>query len=1011
MFIFMCSMVLFVPVAADDGESGQNPPAAPMEQPTGVPDPVPVDVAPVQVTEAPTEVPTQVPTEQPTLFMPGTLSADLSVEPTLVPTESVTGIPTPDPTPDQVPEAGGSIAQAVENLMPEDPIDPPIDDPAYPVQMTDGTGNKYWEIGSGQGGMTWYLDKLFSTGHDIGIKITGNGVTLTGNPNNDGSQYTLDGTNANNNLYGIWAQGVTGLKILDIKLTNWATGIFLDNVNGAVLDNVAIDNGNVGIKVSDSNLVSISNAKITNMNQAGILVQDSDWVEAVNSSFNNIGNWNQPVVTGIGFTDSNNVTIRNNTLSNLKGTNIYGINVTGSSEGSIYNNTLKTFGDYSNEKGKNTYGIIEKGVRNHTIYNNTLTSIYGNGTSVGIGLYDSNWGSGDIPDDYIDNNHIHGNRLDTIGKIITAGNAWNKGNKLTYGIEVSNSTLTTITSNQLVNINANYYTDASHNYQGSSDGIFVNSSDGAIVWNNSVKTVYAYYPSGITFKDVDNGFIKNNVVDDVDPENSPAYGIRLISSDRNIVDNNSVNDIFNYENYGLYLEDSSENNITSNIITPKTAHAYSGRNYYVIGLSTGSNNNLIYNNYFANSSGNAVRFIGTNTGNVWNTTQTQGRNIVGGPYTGGNYWGRNDTSRGWSETNPVNPTTKFITNPFTIAGGSATDKDYLPLSYQTTPKPKPTPNAPEAPSCYTECRNCRIHQVCTIEDPINVMDIDTGQYCNECKRTWEACGPEGWTIYKEYCDGHVEEQVTGPCPTVTPFETPTPTATVTPFETPTPLWTPPVIPTPDLPPLPPLGDCCNFTVMNITANETMFIGQKYLVNVTLVNDCGQCWNNTTALWPWNEPAKQFNPSPIWMRNNTCEYQPYTFSFWITAPDIREDHYTLQYRLYRNNTTCGDIIWFDVNLSRFATTAQKKTEKVQNPVVPGRIAPGTGNVPDATIKPDDFAGRKFSQVPTIREPNENRLLPQKTTDYRQSVGPEPTISTVVTIMKRVTGTLPPLKTAR
>jgi parallel beta-helix repeat protein len=539
----------------------------------------------------------------------------------------------------------------------------------------------------------------------------------------------------------------------------------------------------------------------------------------------------------------------------------------------------------------------------------------------------------------------------------------------------------------------------------------VNSSDGALVWNNSVKTVYAYYPSGITFKDVDNGFIKNNIVDDVDPERSPAYGIRLLQSDRNLIDNNSVNDIFNYDNYGLYLEGSSENNITSNIITPKTAHAYSGRDYYVLGLSTGSNNNMIYNNYFANSSGNAVRFIGTNTGNVWNVTQTEGRNIVGGPYTGGNYWGARDGSKGWSETNPVNPTTKFITNSYTLPGGSSSDKDYLPLSYQTTPKPKPTPNAPEAPSCYTECRNCRIHQVCTIEDPINVVDVDTGQYCNECKKTWEACGPEGWTIYREYCDGHIEEEITGPCPTVTPVETITPTATVTPLETPTTVWTPPVIPTPDLPPLPPLGDCCNFTVMNITANETMFIGQKYLVNVNLVNDCGQCWNNTTALWPWNEPAKQFSPTPIWMRNNTCEYQPYTFSFWVTAPDIREDHYTLQYRLYRNNTTCGDIIWFDVNLTRFMSTAQKKAEKIERPAFAGGNSPGTGAKAGMTMKPDEFASRKFSQVPTVQEHGENRLHPQKNTDYRQSVGPEPTISAVVTMMKKVTGTFPPLKTAR
>ncbi|NQE54064.1 Cell surface glycoprotein, partial [ANME-1 cluster archaeon GoMg3.2] len=98
-------------------------------------------------------------------------------------------------------------------------------------------------------------------------------------------------------------------------------------------------------------------------------------------------------------------------------------------------------------------------------------------------------------------------------------------------------------------------------------------------------------------------------------------GIHLqMGSQHNTITNNTVS---NNIQRGIWLAQSNSNKITNNTVSD---------NENGISLSS-SDDNIIYNNYFS-----SMNNADDNGNNIWNVTKTEGPNIIGGHYLGGNYW-------------------------------------------------------------------------------------------------------------------------------------------------------------------------------------------------------------------------------------------------------------------------------------------------------------------------------------------------------------------------------------
>ena len=160
---------------------------------------------------------------------------------------------------------------------------------------------------------------------------------------------------------------------------------------------------------------------------------------------------------------------------------------------------------------------------------------------------------------------------------------------------------------------------------GESEGIHISCCgfDTNIVSNNTISNcsigIYEYDQAAE---------IHNNRITDCD------YGIELTTSSSGI-DNNTILNC----NVGIKLGEACPVYIINNTILSCSDCGI---------LDTERDGSKrIYNNYFNNTLN--VRFEAGEGGNTWNNSLTEGTNIVGGPYIGGNFWAKPDGT-GFSQT-------------------------------------------------------------------------------------------------------------------------------------------------------------------------------------------------------------------------------------------------------------------------------------------------------------------------------------------------------------------------
>ena len=258
----------------------------------------------------------------------------------------------------------------------------------------------------------------------------------------------------------------------------------------------------------------------------------------------------------------------------------------------------------------------------------------------------------------------------------------------------------TISNNKPVNNGVGIYLYSNNKYNQITDnilednnlGIYLVSSNDNTITNNkdTDNNVGIYLDYSSNYNEITNSEFSNSNI-----------GIYIDSeSNYNMIERNIA---FSNDNYGILIEtESSYNTVINNNLSD---------NNFGISLAN-SKENTIYNNYFDNIN-NAL----DNENNIWNITKTEGTNIIGGPYLGGNFW--SDYAGYDNDLDGLGS----VSLPYNSSGNIQNGGDFLPLVPVSVP-PKITSYTPDSPVNDAEGAS-RTFNV-TIDQIVNVIWLIDG---------------------------------------------------------------------------------------------------------------------------------------------------------------------------------------------------------------------------------------------------------------------------------------------
>jgi PGF-pre-PGF domain-containing protein len=346
------------------------------------------------------------------------------------------------------------------------------------------------------------------------------------------------------------------------------------------------------------------------------------------------------------------------------------------------------------------YGIYNgvAGIRlarcsNCTINNNNIS-----GNDIGISSSNSNSNT-------ISDNKINSNRHDGMVLLRSEGNVIL--NNIIYfnnhGIVLENSSSNSLTSNLVIS-NAGF-------------GFYLrNSSENSLNINTAAKN-----DRGIYLLNSDTNKILSN-----DVSKNSNYGMLISYSKYNTISRNTANQTIR----GIHLDSAGSNTISENVVVSNNISGFF--------MCRGCHRNLFFNNYASNTLNADIN----STDTTWNITKTAGRNIVGGPYLGGNYWA-SPTGNGFSEIAHDKDVDGIADAQYTwTTHGLNNITDYLPLVSV------PDPQLPALPVANLDSN------VTIGASPLAVQFTDLSQ--NALARSWDI-NNDGIPDYNHQIFTHVYE--------------------------------------------------------------------------------------------------------------------------------------------------------------------------------------------------------------------------------------------------------------